>query len=577
MSGKGSNRPEEPKKVTVGGDYVDGNQTNVAGNQINYSTEYGHIVITNPNPSISARERRNRQNLLNVVKHNWIESVLKPSINQDIYINLGLEYRPGPLRVRQEIIPKNKPVPEDKTILDLFNESGRNLLILGEPASGKTTLLLKLAEQLIQIAQQNEFEPLPIVLNLSYWEYDRKNFIDWVTDEIYLAYGISTAKTLRWLQEEQIILLLDALDEVGKQYRNECVDQINKFKKNNPIQMVLTSRKGHYKKLKKKLNVSLAVSVQSLNSFQIQNYLSQFDQNGEVLMQYINTDFAWMTLAKSPFFLSLLPISFVGSIQTAPKLKWNEVALKKQLFDDYITRVFNLRPLKTKKYDKNQALQWLINLAHGMKNHNQSVFYIETLQPTWLSNKLYKRYQWIARLVVLVVALLNVLLIAWLIGKVGLGLDGGPLGWMSNRVFDISIIIFFVSLATGFSGRLIFWLNLDKIKLREHRIWLRPQFSRFLNTVIWKFVTGSIFGFIFGMFLNEAFKQLLSLEARLAPSLGLSFGISFGLIGGVRSLLKTAESRKRQIPNIGIQATLLNTIIFSLAFGMIGGLGGLIG
>ncbi len=63
----------------------------------------------------------------------------------------------------------NKSIVNDATEFFDKLEKGRTLLILGEPGSGKTITLLRLAQQLIERTEENISKPIPVVFNLSSW------------------------------------------------------------------------------------------------------------------------------------------------------------------------------------------------------------------------------------------------------------------------------------------------------------------------------------------------------------------------------------------------------------------------
>jgi predicted NACHT family NTPase len=65
-------------------------------------------------------------------------------------------------------------VPAGTPISQVFDEGASALLILGGPGTGKTTLLLELALDLLQLAEQDESRSIPTVFNLSSWAVRRQ-------------------------------------------------------------------------------------------------------------------------------------------------------------------------------------------------------------------------------------------------------------------------------------------------------------------------------------------------------------------------------------------------------------------
>lgn len=61
---------------------------------------------------------------------------------------------------------------ENKNILEVFEQTEfqKQLLILGSPGSGKTVTLHRLAEYLIEIAENDPDEPVPYIYILSSWK-----------------------------------------------------------------------------------------------------------------------------------------------------------------------------------------------------------------------------------------------------------------------------------------------------------------------------------------------------------------------------------------------------------------------
>ncbi len=87
--------------------------------------------------------------------------------------------------------------------------TGRSLLILGEPGAGKTTTLLQLARNLIGRAEQDVNHLIPVILNLSSWTNPTQPIATWIVDELNTKYQVPKAIGQAWLQQQQLLLLLD--------------------------------------------------------------------------------------------------------------------------------------------------------------------------------------------------------------------------------------------------------------------------------------------------------------------------------------------------------------------------------
>lgn len=110
------------------------------------------------------------QMLLNVY-NTWIKGVLHPNL-PDGQIDVDLDLKPEAV-LHHVDYPDYDLTDTQQDIGQIFTDMKGELLILGDPGSGKTIMLLQLAERLLGQAQHDHKKPMPVVFNLASWGRDR--------------------------------------------------------------------------------------------------------------------------------------------------------------------------------------------------------------------------------------------------------------------------------------------------------------------------------------------------------------------------------------------------------------------
>jgi predicted NACHT family NTPase len=167
------------------------------------------------------------------------------------------------------------------TVHDVFEEAGGGLLILGAPGSGKTTALLELARDLLDRAELDSTEPIPIVFNLTSWADRRSDLEVWLADELVDSYQVPRGTGQSWVVNGQVLPLLDGLDEVAETYREKCVAAINAFRiEYGLVRLAICSRTQEYEALATKLRLEEAVELQPPTWEQVNAYLDHLEGIG---------------------------------------------------------------------------------------------------------------------------------------------------------------------------------------------------------------------------------------------------------------------------------------------------------
>jgi len=508
---------------------------------------------TRPIPRFSPIDRQNRLHLLKRVRTIWIAGVLERSLHQASLIALDLQEQPDALanpwqlEVQETNLPP-RPLPTGTSIVKVYDESGGELLILGEPGAGKTTLLLELTRTLLERAEQEERYRMPVVFNLPSWVQGRRSLAEWLVEELWTKYQVPPKLGQAWIDSNQVLPLLDGLDEVAENARPGCVQAINVYYQSHlekvPVPLVVCCRSKEYKALPTRVNLQQAVSIRPLTDEQIERYLQSAKGQLEGLQQAWREDPEVYELVRRPLMLSVFTLAYQGAApEDLPTERRHEVQ-QQQVFATYVERMLTRRGV-SKRFSREQMLRGLTFLATRMQQHNQTVFYLEHMQPDWLGDR-YRRLLY--RLVVgLVVGLVYLLVV---------GMDAGLLVRLVFGLFVGLVYMLVFGLAFG----------LSQIQPREvlTRSWRGTRRSFVPGLGVGLFV-GLVIGLLFGLWVFGLGAGLL-----FGLGAGLSAGLSAGLVSGF--LTNQPDERIRLRSNQGIWRSAQNGLVVGLLFGLLFGL-----
>ncbi len=506
---------------------------------------------------------RSRQWMLERVRTRWVTGLLKDSLNEAALITLGLHEQPAAVAnpwsfSLQEMNQPARPLSLRTRVIQAYDYAQGELLILGEPGSGKTTLLLELTRDLIERAKRDETHPIPVIFNLSSWSLKQQPIAGWLVEELILKYQVPQKLAKHWVENEQVLPLLDGLDEVAPHNRADCIEALNRFKQDHGLlPMVITSRSADYLAQQSRVLLRTAIVIQPLTQEQIELYLASAKKQLAPVREALRADAELQELASTPLMLSILTLAYHGSSMNDLLALSSPLARREQIFATYVQRMFQRRGIKA-HYSQVQTIRWLSHLASHMKRQSQSVFYVEQLQPAWLPGSWMPRiYSWLAIQLpdILIGTLVSLAIIILL-----------------NREISLEVILLGCLLGEIFSNKRIFLPSIKRGMDNEE------TFRNFPLQLPLMF----IFFFI---------DPLLGICSLLSYGLnyGLSYGLAFGLSAGLLSLLligehMTIQSTDRLIwtwRSLGssffskshLIATMRITILIALVIGLSVGLG----
>ena len=408
---------EDPKKVSnndlrnaqFGGGFI--NAENVNAGRIGGDI-WNFFLGQQAAPVGDLARPKNQRILLASVKEEFTAR-LRQSLHNAVLINLGKEPQPQQVKRPWDADIKigqkaPEPLPDTTTILEVFDseEIAGKLLILGNPGSGKTTTQLELAQALVIRAEKQPEYPVPVLFNLSSWKDDRQSLTDWLVAELKSKYRVSVKLGKEWVENQQLLPLLDGLDELEPQRQELCVRAINQFlaSENRPLYLVVCSRIEEYSNYANQLQLDGAIYLQPLTSNQICDYLNSI--NSIELWSTISNNVDLLELVKSPLLLSITVLAS-QEISVEEWQHFNSTANPLQyLLDAYTGRMLT-RDINSRAYFHNKTpnarktRMWLVWLAKQMQRESKTEFLIEEMQPILLKNNVQKLiYELIGGLIV---------------------------------------------------------------------------------------------------------------------------------------------------------------------------------
>ncbi len=493
---------------TSGGTYV-GRDVNVgrdfAGRDINNITNNYYQI----SPITDVREQKQLRILLSRVKQFWIDQVLDQSTHGTALIDLDKEMQTEAVTHAWEQIlelpsENRQTLPPQKKIGHIFDEFNRSLLILGEPGSGKSVTILQLAKELIDKFEtdQSFSEPVPVIFNLSSWSTTYQQLSEWIISELVAKYQIPERIGQQWLQNYYLVFLLDGLDEVSLEYRNECAQAVNQFAKEFGLSgIAVCCRSAAYSSLSIRLQLNGAVKLLPLTLAQVYDYLDKAGASLEKLRKTLEKDNGLQELALSPLTLGIM--IFVYQTESSKLLEDNFSKnideRRLHLFHVYVEHMLKRKGQRKKQYSDENTLRWLGWLARQMRQHNQSIFLIEQLQPDSLPKGMIRYiYLFSSRIVI-----------------------GALIGFVTGLVTDIRLGLF----CGIISGVCISFLSMDRFKMTQSTSSDDLEKLTMAQKIIRVITIGGMIWFILFFILN-GFRGF---------AYGLPFGMIFAITFGLRN------------------------------------------
>lgn len=344
-----------------------------------------------------------RQRVLEI-SSSWIQSCLAQTLLQNtVRLQLQLRFLSDDVVASPKSHMFDVELPErvisSSDIMNVYDEMGGTVLILGEPGSGKTFLLLELARTLLRRADKNERDPIPVVLDLSSWAQKHLPLTQWMVEALNERYQIPRELGTAWVESELLLPLFDSLDEVPAPLRPACIAAINDFRRQHGLlPLVVCSRSSDYLAQEQRLLLRGGIEILPLTMPQIEYHLAQTAPQSnrdtfDVIYTSIQDDTKLQELLFTPLMLNVVTKVYrelpLDDLLHADTLE----TVRQKIFACYVDSMSNYRNQQgLKGYQPSHMRRWLAWLAQQMEQRGQSEFYLEHMQIDWLPPGRLSRY-----------------------------------------------------------------------------------------------------------------------------------------------------------------------------------------
>ena len=474
--------------------------------------------------------------LLNKVQKERVEPRLRQGLREAIRVDLGLTETPGAVRPRLQVYAQQESgstaVREIQgPIRHIFDQTaGGRLLILGEPGTGKTNLLLELAQSLVADAKQDETHPIPIIFSLPRWTPGKRarTLGEWMQDDLADEYGVSRAAAEALVRQDRILPLLDGLDEVAQDRRTACVDAIHAYQESRNLgRLAVCCRVAQYAGLPD-LDLRAAIRVEKLTREDVEREICK--PGLEYVRRALESDPELWEVVDTPLWLHVL----FG----AARVEWSSASQqpppRERLYARYVEYALGREATDSprRRTAREPLLRWLGWLAAEMRRRDQAQFAFENLNGSWLAAP---RTQLAARWLAVAVG-----------GLLG-GLFGGLLGGLVGGLVVGLLSGLFAGLFVGLGAGLV--VNIDVGAIEDLRFAPREAKAGLVDGLRDGLVVGLVGGLVGGVLGGLVDGLVGGLVVGLLS--GLFAGLFVGLFNGLLRGLRPRPVSEHSAPNRG--------------------------
>ena len=269
------------------------------------------------------------------------------------------------------------------------------LVVLGEPGSGKTMLMVRLVIDLLE--QRKSGEPVPVLVPVTSWDPKKDGLHTWLEERLTidhpgLAARVSTdrgqeSRIAALLAQRKIVPILDGLDEMLPAARRAAIARLNETlaRPGRPLQLVVTCRSAEYREAVSQygqgripLRGAAAIELQPLDADKVDAYLTDAgrDSRWTPVIGVLGEHTPVGQALRTPLFVSLAaaiynphPDDLPEEVPDPANLCDTEAyptpeAIQEHLLDVFISAAYRAGPRRAAETERRLAFlaQYLVNV-----------------------------------------------------------------------------------------------------------------------------------------------------------------------------------------------------------------------
>lgn len=208
--------------------------------------------------------------------------------------------------------PETKTPVTKKITIDQIVSDKKSLIIAGDAGMGKSTLIKRIGESIINTNSEKTTKKLPVFITVNELHQYKYEVSAILNIKILPHFGEESLESL--YSNYSFVLLIDSIDELEKEHQLNIIHQLNNLYSKHNIRFILATRNQEKSVTVKGLESVRTYDIGRFNNQQIEQFVKRFflnqQQRAESLLESLRDHRVIEKLPITPLTLSLISILY---------------------------------------------------------------------------------------------------------------------------------------------------------------------------------------------------------------------------------------------------------------------------